>query len=131
MMIKGLQLRDFKLLKYNCHKSNKDENDKYFYDRYYRVSCIINELECEICGMKYLGNIWNYLQIRTLVYLNNIVKLLNKRIRLDLFTFYSTKYFENIEGNIKAVDTRELTKACIIIRCNSLAMSKRFGTSKY
>ena len=56
IIIKRLQLRDFKPLKYNCHKSNKDKNNKCFYDGCCRVSCIIYELECKLCNKKYIGN---------------------------------------------------------------------------
>ena len=114
MIIKRLQLRDFKLLKYNYYKSNKDENDKYFYDKCCRVSYIIYELECKLYDKKYIRNIQIYLKTRTNQHFNDIVKLVNKGIRLDLFVLYFKNHFNNYKRKTNTITIIKIIKAANI-----------------
>ena len=81
--------------------------------------------------MKYIGNTLNHLKTRTNQYFNNIVKLVNKKIYLDSFTYYFANHFKNRETTIKAADVCDITKVRILALYNPITISKCFRTDNY
>ena len=105
----GIVSRDFKNRNCNCKGRNKNQNRNLcYYNSLCRTCCVIYELKCKLCKMKYLGSTQQFLKARTAGHFSDVVKLKNRGISSDAFVAYFTKYLKKYNEKVITKDIRKI-----------------------